>query len=331
MRILATAGAAVCLAWPAASVAAQVAPNGNGTVEFIGLQQWTPDALRRELGGAEQIHYCAANLLELGMADASVMYHSEGGRPYVVVTVVESELAGRVRYLEPIEGQAELEPAWRRLDDRLSGQGLEAQLAVIHYGRYAREGEEARSCLPDHADADRVLEAWRVLGELATATDFERATSRLAGDPNPRNRVCAAAVLMNFRESDEAWHALVRGLRDSDSSVRSACNQALLSMVRSDPRAVDWRPAADSLRWLLGGTNLFAFSNLLDVLVKTEVSSELASELLADNGHLLLAYFRAQHEYESQRAAALLESLRGEPMESAEAWERWIASLSLAR
>ncbi|MEM7201175.1 MAG: hypothetical protein AAF628_12955 [Planctomycetota bacterium] len=330
MRIIAIAFASSLLC--AAGLTGQVAPNGAGVVEFLGLDEWTPDRIRSKLGGGSapaQIHYCAANLLEIGMADAAVMYHSMGPKPYVVVTVIEPQHAERVRYLPAPEGAAEPVAAWHDLHRATRDQGMAAQIGVVHYAAYRNAGREAALAkLANRASHDEVLALWHMIEGLASADDRDLAVWTLQHDPDAGDRACAATILINFAEHDLSWWALVRGLRDGDAGVRSACSRALNSMTRAVPRPVDWQPVAGSLRPLLGGTNLFAFSHLLETLVATGVEAELAGLLLGGNAHLVLAYLGAKNEYEHGRARRLLVALAGKDLgEDMATWRRWADSL----
>lgn len=296
-------------------------------VEFIGLEQWTPDRVREALGGAR---YCAANLIhDLGMADACVMYHMDGGETRIVVSVVEPQHSARVRYLAAPNGQSPLVPAWRELSEAVADQGLAPQVALLHYGEFVASGREAAlAAVGSRVESAQVESIWQILAGFRKDADFDRAVWALGRDPNARSRACAAAILMNFGARDLAWWSLVRGLRDDAAAVRSACSQALLSLTRARPRTVDWAPATDSLRALLGGTNLFAFYHLLDMLVTTGVSPDLASALLADNDSMVLGYLGAQHDQERQRAHAFLVAMRGEDLGGApEDWRAWLDAL----
>ena len=134
-------------------------------------------------------------------------------------------------------------------------------------------------------------------------------------------------MLANHAESDLVWWRLVDALRDSDAQVCTVARDVLYTLSMYVPREVDWKSAAGSLRWLLSGTNLFAFTETLDLLRRTHVPPGLAGELLSDNAELLLAYLKAEHEKTRQTAQEFLVQLSALEYTTYEQWEHWIEQL----
>ncbi len=92
---------------------------------------------------------------------------------------------------------------------------------------------------------------------------------------------------------------------------------------------MDWQPAAPDIRVLLAGGNLWVLPDVMQVLVRTGVSSALARTLLADNGTYVVGYAGLHGVDGYARAAqALLARLNGaDHGANVEAWRRWIATL----
>jgi hypothetical protein len=291
---------------PAPGSAGQVVKTSTGTVEFIGLETWTPEMIRQELayGSTADLHYCAARLKsELGFAEASaVTYLGEGN--YTVVSVVEAQHASRVQRREA--------PA--------------APLATPAEWQENRNGLETKSRW-------RSPEPWmRPVAARRTDRDFALALERLGTDGDHLNRAAAAAVLVNFPERAESWRALVEAMRDPSNYVYSESLSALAMMNRNAPPiTVDWSASAASIRHILNGTNLFGLNPTMEALLKTNVDPALARDLLGNGGAMLLAYLGASHDKERLLAHRLLARLSGQDFGTdAARWQQWIASLSAA-
>src|SRR5262249_17398001 len=165
-----------------------------------------------------------------------------------------------------------------------------------------------------------------LLQQRATEIDFSLALERISQDGDFRNRAIAAMVLMNFGTRDATWHALVSGMRDANEVVRAVCAKSLLSLARYTPRRIDWEPAIAYLNALLSGTSLFAYSWVIEILVQTEVSPDLARPLLKGSAkELLLAYLAATHQREREVARQFLTRLSGKDFGfDGDLWRDWI-------
>lgn len=84
-----------------------------------------------------------------------------------------------------------------------------------------------------------------------------------------------------------------------------------------------------TLRALLGGTNVGATQELLEVLVRTQLSSALARPLLHANGGWVLTHLRAEYPGASSAAHALLLRMnRGTDLGTSDGrWAQWLATL----
>lgn len=102
----------------------------------------------------------------------------------------------------------------------------------------------------------------------------------------------------------------------------------VLSAFSRDAREVDWAPAAVDLRAILDGTSLDAFTEILEILARTSVSVDLAEDLLAGGGEMVLAHLRASHPHLRELARRFLVTISGRDYgEDAIRWGEWIESL----
>ena len=91
---------------------------------------------------------------------------------------------------------------------------------------------------------------------------------------------------------------------------------------------MDWRPARDALAALVGGTNLFAYSRVLDALAATEIDPALGRELAKINSVLLLDHVGAKNPITPPPAHRFLMHISGRDLErDAIAWEEWLMAL----
>src|SRR5918992_5414456 len=307
----------LCLAAQAADAQA-VLENDQMRLELIGLKRWTvamiEDSLRRYAPKDSLLsHACGAILRDkLRFADASVRYHAttidgKQMKKFWIVTVVEPQDSGLVRYRGPFRDALPARRAWAPLRAVFEKHNIAFQEAVqrpdfLFSGAPLRKADSTlRPALP----LRRFLQSHR------TPKDRRLALATLATDGNWQNRVAAVALLANFAPSDSAWWALADALRDPMGAV-SATSAQVLKGLRSDaPRHVNWAPATETVRAILDGTNLFAHNEMMEVLAATRVDAALARPLLKDGGHIVLAKLRSQGTDERLAARRFLVQIAG--------------------
>ena len=321
---------------PAAPAAKAPAPNpaiadtARGRVEFIGLtRQTAAQVLKRAADAAPdgKLQLCAPCLKSAGFADVAPAFFvgDDGKTVYTVVTVVEKEDAARVRYRPvPPEADAVPIPGWA---DGLPAarDSMLLQAAVQTYGHFLdgqpeKARDVAKYCGQDPA---KLAAVWEFLKVRAKPADRDLAAWAVAQHGDPAHRSLAAAILMNFPESDLTWWLLADAQRDPHGIVASTAGHALGLLAKDRPRTVDWRPAGLTLRALLAGTNLFAYLATLDLLVATKVSPDLAPVLLAESD-LLRAYLKAEHAPSRSKAEAFARHLGAEDIKDAAGWDAWL-------
>ncbi len=89
----------------------------QGSVEFIGLEKWTPQKIQKELGykKPDEFLYCAQDLKnKLKFPDAAVFrYMREGG--HTVIVVVEPQYSNLVQYRSFPVGSVKITEEWKIL------------------------------------------------------------------------------------------------------------------------------------------------------------------------------------------------------------------------
>ncbi|MEO7041886.1 MAG: hypothetical protein ABI035_06480 [Gemmatimonadaceae bacterium] len=344
-RVVSRAGLACLLvAGIVQSLGAQVAYDApDARVEVLGLRHWTLKALQDSIqhrvpGQTLADAACMVTLRDsLHFADALVMFMTYPAKPgvaarhYEIIKVIEPQDSSRVRWTpSPRDTFKVLRPGYatvilpvtdslgRLLIGRLFGPLQLYNLDPAARATFMRGRPHAIV-----EDADRL---WNFLNAHRTEADRRTAVGALHKDGPYANRMVAAALLANFADQDSTWWALTDALRDGNEGVRST---ALIVLDGLPARRVDWTPAVPALRALLGGTNVSATQDVLELLNRTQVSAALARPLLHGNGSWVLTHLRAEYPGAHDAAHALLVRLNNGrdlgPSDSA--WAHWLAAL----
>ncbi len=341
---LLTALTGVLVAGVGQGAGAQVAYDAPGVrVEVLGLQQWTlralQDSIRHRVRGQSLADAaCMVTLRDsLHFADASVnslSYSTEPGaaeRHYLVIKVIEPEDSARVHWRPaPKDSFTVLRPEYAAVilpvTDSLGRLPIGRLLGPLqlYTSNTAARAAAIRSWPPAaREDAERL---WGFLDAHRAAADRRNALDAVRRDGPYPNRMVATLVLVNFAQQDSTWWALAEALRDGNEAVREAARTVLRGLPT---RPVNWAPAVPALRALLGGTNVAATQDVLELLDRTHVSPALARPLLHDNGGWVLMHLRAEYPMASYSAHALLVRLNnGRDLGASDAaWVRWLEML----
>jgi hypothetical protein len=339
-----TALAGLLLAGLAQGVGAQVAyDTPHARVEVLGLRHWTLQALQDSIRHRVPSQTladaaCMVTLRDsLHFADAlveSLTYSTRPGEPerhYLIIKVIEPQDSARVRWrAAPRDSFKVLRPDYSAVvlpvTDSLGGLWMGRLLEPLQlYGRDPAERAAAIRPRPQ-ATRDDAERLWSFLDAHRSESDRRTAAAALRQDGPYANRVVAAAVFANFAEQDSTWWALTEALRDGNEAVRTA---ALVVLQGLPARQVNWAPAVPALRALLGGTNVGATQDVMELLVRTHVSAAFARALLHDNGNWVLTHLRAEYPGANYSAHALLVQLNsGRDLgANVTVWARWLATL----
>jgi hypothetical protein len=316
--------------------AAQIIETPEGRVEFIGLHHWTPQQVRDTLATLQpdvslSSSACAAILqMQAGFPQAAVnRFAAADGHfeAHVVITLVEPQEGDRVRYLAPPIDSLPSRERWEEAHALILGGRGAWGLAMQFRHRSPPEGFWERMA---HVDTLNFHAARAFLDAHATEEEYRLALETLARDRNGRNRIVAIGILSSFPEREKTWHALIRAARGFGVQDwgRGEAAMAISTLHSHAPESMDWAPVADDLSALLGGTNLFAFMPLLEVLAQTGLSAEMTALLLADGPPLLMDHLAAESPMPKQGARQFLEKISGENYgDDVEAWKAWVDGL----
>jgi hypothetical protein len=289
----------------------------KATIEIVGLKRWTIQMIDDSLAKYSPkdkltAHACAAVLRDkLHFADASVGWYTNitqtQTKPYVAVTVVEPQDSALIHYRPAFSDSLPTRAEWAAAYAAFRAENQLAQTAIQTPSFYAREMSSQ-----DSARFDKVRALHEVIVSHRASLDFETARRTLDSDGNAANRAMALLVLSNFAERDSAWWAVSDALRDPTSGmVNATASQVLRLMAARGARPVDWAPVAERLRFVIDGTNLFAFDELLRTLTATSVSPTLGPALLANGGAILRAKLHSGDVAAKDAARAFLVRLSG--------------------
>lgn len=313
----------------------QVVDVPKGKVEFIGLEDWTIPKLEQALSEKAPgvgLDECARHLRALGFPDVAVQrVATADSSRHTIVTVVEPKYAHLIQFKPRRNEGPDLLTQWRQGRNLVQGHLREFEVALKSYGWSASGQAELASeyIRATKVDPALVEQMQEFLRSHKTPADHELAVWTLEHDPNAQSRTIAAAILTNFPESELAWWTLMDAVRDPVASVSTTAVNAMGAMVDAGQRTVNWLPAAHSIRDILNGTNVFLLHPVMEILVRTNVSPELAALLLRDGGRLVLANLRASRDHERDRAHSLLVQLKGTDLGAdAAKWAEWIAELT---
>lgn len=319
-----------------------VIETAEGRAEVIGLKRWTATMLADSLGlrapgvSLFQTKECTKALTERLHFSSVYIEKTIVGKPgsaatSVVIRLLEPSDSSLIRWRSvPVESQAPPK-LWDALVASLTERGRFKEGRLINplglYGYYRARGADSvvQMAFLRGADSVEAIAFWRALESRRTPMDLELALRVIGSDGSQRNRMLAAAVLVNFPASDDAWRSLAEALRDTYPGVNHAAMQSLSMLTRFSRRPVDWEPVAPSLRASLDGTNLETFLPLMQALGQTAIAPSLATVLLKDGGELVVAHANASDARSQQAARTLLRQLHGGT--DAHDWKQWIAGM----
>ncbi|HEU5209692.1 MAG TPA: HEAT repeat domain-containing protein, partial [Longimicrobiales bacterium] len=333
------------LAHPLDAQRAYYAPGQR--VEVFGLRHWTPAALqdsisRKVPGQALHDAACMATLTQtFGFADAEVTRLTMVGGPgaksptdrrhYLLIKLVEPQDSAEVVWAPEPRGMSVLRPEYASLVQPSLGETHATAFgwtwflpALQYYGLDSAGRAQGLKQYPQlQKDASRL---WAFLDAQSSPASRDLALIALRDDALYVNRLVAAMILVNFADEDAAWLALVEAMRDSHPAVRALATHALGTMK---PRTVDWTPAVPTLRLLIGGTNVRAFEDVVQMLVQTGIAPAHGRALLSGNSRWVLEHLRAENPMTLERTTRFLKRMNGGRDASASkgGWEAWLARL----
>ncbi|HEX6038783.1 hypothetical protein [Longimicrobium sp.] len=294
MRFLRTALPLALLALATPITAQEYRAPSTTVVEVLGLRTWTREMMedsvaRFQPGVSLADHACAVILRDsMGFANAASRTLNVGDTSWTVLPVVEPQRRAQVRFAAYTVRRPQ-QAAWADVFAVLEAHPQ--SLGGLQYpGVLLGDADSAfGQPLPQGTDAAR-----QAIRGHRTPRDWALARDALLSDSSYTNRTVAALVLSNFAERDSTYYLLADGLRAMDSGASAA--ELVLRVLRRDaPRPVDWAPASSTLTALFGGTNLFAYTDVMEALVATRVDPVLGRELARVDTILLLDHLGARN------------------------------------
>ena len=329
-------------------VVAEILEGPRGPVEFVGLEEWTASELFeaiKETDPDNPFHACAAVMIrELKFPDAAAFgffKKQEDGSMKLYTVVVGVEDVSHVQYRTAGSEALELPETWQELQTTAADSFQTVSAAVyVHYLLTVPDTASQLAELSDeeaeetaHQIAEMFGSSPEMIDRVSTFidnnsedTDFDLALEVLEKAESWSARFVAAIVLAQFPENDESWHNLADSLIDPAMQVRQVASKLLQGLVRAEQAVpVQWLESRETLLALIGGTYAFAFNDILDVLVATEIDSEFARELVQQRPKLLLGFVGADHDEFRESAHVFLKTISGEDFDrDIEAWEELI-------
>ena len=317
---------------------AQVLEGPRGPVEFVGLKKWTASQLFdaiKEQEPDKPFHACAATLKSnLAFADAAAfgfMKQLEDGSMYMYTVVVGIEDDSGVQYRSPGEETIALPQTWQELQTVFDEDfGTFASLVQARYQAIEAGEPDKTAMLAEYfgANSETADAVWKLMDREYEDSDQSLALEVLAKDGSRSARAVATMVLGYFPDNESTWHALVNSLLDSEAAVRDVAGKVLKGLIRTGKTTqVNWSEAQETLLALFSGTNPWAFNDILESLVATEVDNEFALKLVQEKPELLIAHAAVEHERFRKPAHDFLTSVSGEDFgRDVEAWMKWITA-----
>jgi hypothetical protein len=312
---------------------------GNVRVEILGLERWTlrmlQDSMARYVPG-KQLHDAACMIaLRRELKFPEVQVHTSylaggpAGQPgrYLSIRVVEPWRRSTVQWkTAQADTFQSLLPVYAPLILSATDSSGRVQTSRLFFEPTQRTGTLAWATALTSDSSRRSDDAVGSASRSSrwTEDDRRRALHHIERSGLHVNRVAAAVVLSGFPDQDSSWYALVGALRDRNESVRMVAAARLMGMPR---RSINWAPASNDLRILLGGTSLMHMEELLRVLSQTGLSANLAASVLRDNDAWLFRLLTSEVPTASSAARAFLVSLNGgqDLGSSPAAWRAWLA------
>lgn len=310
---------------PMAAVA-QEADRNVTIVEILGLRSWTREMVEDSVakyapGVSLEDHACAAVLRNfVGFANAASIESARGDTTWRILPVIEPDLKHKVRFRAYAVKRPRV-AEWAEIFTVLEAHPQ--AMNPLQHPEILLEGADTFFGSPV---APAALQLRRTIRTHASSEDWALARSTILTDSSYANRAVAALVLSNFPDRDSTFYLLTEGLRAPDHGA-AAAEMVLSALVRGAGRAIDWAPAREALEAVVGGTNLFAYNDLLHALVDTEIDPLLGRELARLNPVLLLDHLGARNPMSPRAAHRFLVHVSGHDLgRDTAAWEEWLTS-----
>lgn len=316
------------------SAFSQSVKTDRGTVEFVGLQNWTLSQVTDSLkiiAPNQSLHFCAAVLKhDIGFAEADVTQFMSDTGLHSIVTVVEPADSNFVNYVKAPNDTLDIPATWKPLVDSLRSNrsGFDTSFQLYDWVLKGQPDSAYAKLKRGPVSEKYGKSIWNNLQKLNTPSDKMRAIWHLNNDGNPYHRTVAASILTNFAQDDAVWWNLVHALRSEDVNTVFASLFALRTLTQSGEYSIDWSPAVQDIKYLLQGTNTLAFQPTMELLSKTKISPSLAANIFSDSYNLVLSYQNLNYEHASKTAQDFLAQISDKEFTTNEEWKSWLSQFN---
>lgn len=279
----------------------QIYKTDKATYEFVGLKEWKFDCLIdsiKSLGKPNSFHPCGAELTEkLNFVEATVMGRfSEDGKLYTVIKLIED--SSKIKYSPLPEFKLPVNKNYKELEIIFNNNPHILNAALYSY-QYKIKGEIEKSeeiIKNWRVDSTAVSKLWNFIERYDSQEDYEKAIWILKSDRNIINQKCAMLTLINFNEFDLSWWLVIEKLRYPNQQIAGTAREVLNLLSESFCRKINWEPVATSLKYLLNGTFLWGYDDVIKVLTKTEIDPQIVFAMLPEIKELLLTHLSIQNK-----------------------------------
>ena len=316
----------------------QVFETERGKIEILGLKNWDAQKLldtMKALNPNKPIHACAGEMKHnFGFAEVSSMFYIEDfnnlSSMYSVVTIIENNDNSKIKYIEKPTDSLSLLPQYTKCYSIIEKNPMIFFVGVQTYYLYkANKIDSLNKVLTNYRlKLNTVRPFWDFILSQNDVKDMNLALWILKNDSNKKNRKIALAILLNFSEYDSVWWTLMNLQRYVEQKFSIPAIEVLRALNKN-PRKINWAPAINSIKYILNGTNLFAFQNSLDVLTNTQISSDLSGVILKNSSDLILTYLNAKHDKTREVATKFIQQISGDnKLTNAELCKKWLLSIN---
>jgi len=318
------------------TASAQVIEKQKGKIEIVGIHsQEGKEILKKILVdiNGKDFHICAAIFKsEYHIPEASVNSYVTPPKydsMYTFIKFVDPTYKERIHFIENFPDTLSEEKDWEKLHLLFSDHSfvIGSILQVLGGVNMANFDSIAKS-RSSYLDTPAFRIIFETVALYNKESDKEKAIWTLEKDGNFTNRMNALLVLKNFMDNDSALLHILRAIRHGDARVSGIATGLIGEYSPGNNGQRDWSFAAEELRYIIDGTNLFAFNQVLEMLTRTKVSTSLAQKLLKRGGDLILDNLKAEHEREKTIAHNFLVQISGKDFGyDADKWHEWIKLL----
>ncbi|MFA6598137.1 MAG: hypothetical protein WCS69_10470 [Ignavibacteriaceae bacterium] len=318
------------------SAFAQVIEKQKEKIEIVGIHSREGKEILKKILEAvkdETFHICAADFKHVyHIPEASVNSYVTPPKydsMYTFIKFVDPIYKERIHFIENFPDTLAEEKDWEKISLLFSDYSFSiGSILQVLGGVNATNFDSIAKSRSYYMDTS----AFRIIFETVTLynkeSDKEKAIWTLENDGNFTNRRNAVLLLKNFMDDDLAMLHIIRAIRHDNASVSGIATDLIGEYSPWNNGQRDWSFAAEELRYIIDGTNLFAFNQVLEMLTRTKVSTSHAPKLLKGGGDLILDNLKAEHEREKTIAHNFLVQISGKDFGyDADKWQEWIKLL----